>query len=73
MPQTHNLPTTARNKRDPLCAFASSREPKKLSRGGVEEVFNNLSCFVIASEARQSRVAQGRSGLPRRFAPRNDD
>ena len=29
--------------------------------------------FVIASEAKQSRVTKRRAGLPRRFAPRNDD
>src|SRR3989344_7116408 len=28
---------------------------------------------VIASEAKQSRAAYARSGLPRRFAPRNDE
>jgi hypothetical protein len=29
--------------------------------------------FVIASAARQSRVGNAAPGLPRRFAPRNDD
>ena len=33
----------------------------------------NLHHPVIASEARQSSVAWLDSGLPRRFAPRNDD
>jgi hypothetical protein len=28
--------------------------------------------FVIASEARQSSALVGQSGLPRRYAPRND-
>jgi hypothetical protein len=28
--------------------------------------------FVIASEARQSSALFGQSGLPRRYAPRND-
>jgi hypothetical protein len=28
--------------------------------------------FVIASEAKQSRVVRGCSGLLRRYAPRND-
>ena len=29
--------------------------------------------FVIASEARQSRLCAADSGLPRRFAPRSDE
>jgi hypothetical protein len=33
---------------------------------------NPISLAVIASEARQSSALFGQSGLPRRFAPRND-
>jgi hypothetical protein len=38
-------------------------------------IFNGTetnSRFVIASEARQSSALVGQSGLPRRYAPRND-
>src|SRR3546814_18574593 len=32
-----------------------------------------FTTFVIASEAKQSRAVYAHPGLPRRFAPRNDD
>jgi hypothetical protein len=44
----------------------------KLGRLNPIEVEALHKSFVIASEARQSRVVQGCSGLLRRFAPRND-
>ena len=55
-----------------LCAFAPSREIKRrlVSRKGAKA--RRSVRFVFASEARQPRSLFGQSGLPRRFAPRND-
>ena len=55
-----------------LRAFAPLREIKR--RLVSREAAKTRSCtrFVIASEARQSSALFGQSGLPRRFAPRND-
>jgi hypothetical protein len=38
----------------------------------IAHIIKTFTPAVIASEAKQSSTLVGQSGLPRRFAPRND-
>jgi hypothetical protein len=54
--------------------FGDPLTVKVARRGGIIQMSDlEAEYVVIASEAKQSRRQQARSGLLRRFAPRNDN